>query len=230
MQSVSGSSAAGATVAVVLAAGRGRRFGGTKQLVRLAGRPLVAHVVAAAHAGGVDDVVVVVGHDARQVAQAAGEEHAVHVARTPNVAAGQSASLLAGTALAADLGAGVVVVLLADQPDVGPDAVRAVTAAVCGGALAARVRYDDGPGHPVAFARRVLPRLAALRGDTGARGLLAGIGVVEVAQAGNAPVDLDTRWAWEATARQWEAEGGRVAPPAQRSPSCREQDGQARHP
>ncbi len=214
-------------VAVVLAAGEGRRFGGTKQLARLGGRPLVAHVVAAARDGGADEVVLVVGHEARRVAQAASEEHPIHVVTTPQVAAGQAASLLAGIAAATDLDAGVVVVLLADQPEVGADTVRAVTAAVRAGAPVARVRYDDGSGHPVAFARRVLPRLADLRGDRGARELLAGLGVVEVARRRPAPADLDTRSAWRAAVRRWEAGGPR---PAQRSPSCREQEGQARHP
>lgn len=226
MNAVAGS-AAGPTVAVVLAAGGGRRFGGTKQLVELADRPLIAHVVAAARDGGVDEVVVVVGHDASAVAQAARAEHDVRIVDTPAVAAGQSASLGAGVAAALDLDAEVVVVLLADQPEVAPAAVQAAAAAVRDGASVARLRYEDGPGHPVAFARRVLARLTELRGDRGARGLLDELGVVEVAWGGAAPVDLDTRAAWQAALRRWETKG---PPPAQRSPSWREQEGQARHP
>lgn len=203
MQQV-GRGVAGPTVAVILAAGGGSRFGGTKQLARLGGRPLVAHVVAAARDGGADEIVVVVGHDAAQVAQAARAVHAVHVVHTPDLAAGQSASLLAGIDAATDLGAGIVLVLLADQPEVDPDAVRAVCAAVWAGAPAARVRYLDGAGHPVAFARRVLPRLAELRGDRGARDVLAALGAIEVGWARLAPVDLDTRAAWQAACRRWE--------------------------
>ena len=217
----------GPTVAVVLAAGGGRRFGGTKQLALLGGRALVGHVVAAAAAGGAEQVVVVVGQDAPAVTQAARDQQPVHVVPTPDVAAGQAASLVAGIEAAVTLDAEVVVVLLADQPEVAPEAVRAVTAAVRGGAPVARVRYHDGPGHPVAFAARVLGRLGALRGDRGARELLGELGVVEVAWDGPAPVDLDTRAAWQAAVGRWET---RDPVPDQRSPSCREQDGQARQP
>jgi 2-C-methyl-D-erythritol 4-phosphate cytidylyltransferase len=54
------------TVAVVLAGGSGRRFGGDlpKQLQLLAGRPLVEHCVAAFdQAPGVDEVLVVIGEE-----------------------------------------------------------------------------------------------------------------------------------------------------------------------
>ena len=50
----------------MLAAGEGRRFGGPKQLASLDGRPLLAHVVAAARAA-LDPVVVVLGARASEV-------------------------------------------------------------------------------------------------------------------------------------------------------------------
>ena len=56
--------------ALVLAAGEGTRFGGTKQLELLRGKPLVQHAVDAASRGGVDEIVVVHGHDAQRVRDA----------------------------------------------------------------------------------------------------------------------------------------------------------------
>ena len=50
--------------ALVLAAGEGKRFGGTKQLEILRGKPLVQHAVDAASGAGVGEIVVVLGHDA----------------------------------------------------------------------------------------------------------------------------------------------------------------------
>jgi molybdopterin-guanine dinucleotide biosynthesis protein A len=44
--------------AIVLAGGRGSRLGGAKATAMLAGRPLIAHVLAAARAGGLEPVVV----------------------------------------------------------------------------------------------------------------------------------------------------------------------------
>ena len=52
---------------VILAAGMGSRFGGTKQLLHLGGKPLVQHVVDASVAAGLDEIVVVLGHDAERV-------------------------------------------------------------------------------------------------------------------------------------------------------------------
>jgi molybdenum cofactor cytidylyltransferase len=180
-----------ATVAVVLAAGRGSRFGATKQLAEVDGLPLVAHAVRAAHAAGVARVLLVVGHAAEAVvAGARGGGEVVEVAN-PDHAAGQSTSLRAGLEAAEGEGAQVAVVLLADQPGVEPAVIRAVAAAVGGSVEAARARYEDGPGHPVALARSVWPRAAAVTGDRGARDLLADLVLVEVEVPGSVPVDVD---------------------------------------
>jgi molybdenum cofactor cytidylyltransferase len=178
-------------VAVVLAAGLGRRFGATKQLAEVDGLPLVAHAVRAAHRAGVGRVLLVVGHEAAAVVAAARRGGRVEVVDNPDHAAGQSTSLRAGVEAAAATGAEVAVVLLADQPDLDPDVVDAVVRAVHGQVEAARARYEDGAGHPVAFARRVWPRLVTVTGDRGARDLLADLVVAEVAVPAPAPRDVD---------------------------------------
>jgi molybdenum cofactor cytidylyltransferase len=61
-------------------------------------------------------------------------------------------------------------------------------------------RYDDGRGHPIAFARPVFGALAALHGDKGVWRLLdqrAG-DVVEVPVPGPIPLDVDTQEDYEA--------------------------------
>jgi molybdenum cofactor cytidylyltransferase len=176
---------------VVLAAGQGRRFGGTKQVAEADGLPLVAHAVRVAHDGGIGRVLVVVGHDAEAVAAAAARGGAIEVVDNPDHALGQSTSLRAGLAAAGDGDAEVAVVLLADQPGLDPAVVRSVVAAVQDDVEAARARYADGAGHPVAFARRVWPRVAAVTGDRGARDLLADLAVVEVPVGAAAPRDVD---------------------------------------
>ena len=185
-------------VAVVLAAGRGRRFGaGTKQLADLDGRPLVAHAVDTALAAGADRVIVVVGHDGDAVAAAAREaagDSDIEVVVNPDHAAGQGTSV-AAAARAVAAGASLpdaLVVLLADQPQVRPEAVRAVGAAVTTGAAAARASYADRASHPVAFAPGILDRLTALTGDDGARQLFDELDVVHVLVGGLAPPDVDT--------------------------------------
>ncbi len=175
--------------ALVLAAGRGTRFGATKQLVELEGRPLVLHAVDAALAAGLDPVLVVVGHEADAVRRVLPGH--VEVVDNPAFAEGQATSLRAGVAAATRTEAAALVVLLADQPGVTVEAVQAVTAAHDAGHLVVRAAYDDRPGHPVLFDRTVWPALAEVTGDSGARDLLDGLAVTEVDVAGPCPPDVD---------------------------------------
>lgn len=175
---------------VVLAAGAARRFGATKQLVEVDGRPLVRHAVDTALAAGLAPVVVVVGHDADRVRAAL--PPGVEVVDNPAHASGQASSLRAGVAAVATGDADGLVVLLADQPGVAPGVVGRVVAALGQGHVAARARYADRPGHPVAFARAAFAALAHVTGDTGARDLLADLDVHEVPVDGPCPPDVDT--------------------------------------
>lgn len=179
------------TAAVVLAAGLGTRFGSeTKQLAEVKGLPLVAHVVRVALAAAVDSVVVVVGHDADRVRQAVPHDARVRSVTNPDPSAGLASSLRCGvTAVEDEVDA--LVVLLGDQPGVSPAAVRAVVHALPGH-QAARVRYRDRPGHPVAFARGAFGELGRLEGDVGARDLLDRLDTAEVVFDEPSPADIDT--------------------------------------
>jgi CTP:molybdopterin cytidylyltransferase MocA len=179
---------------LVLAAGSGDRFGGAKQLAELDGRPLVAHAVATAHAAGLAPVYLVVGPDRDAVVAAARTEGEVVVVDNLDHATGQAGSLARGIA-AVEHGPDVevVVVLLADQPRVRADVAQAVADAAASSADGiARARYTDGPGHPVALARQIWPRLRDLGGDAGARQLFAGYDVATVAVSDLVPADVDT--------------------------------------
>ncbi len=167
--------------AVVLAAGRGSRFGGErpKPLARLGPRSLLAHAVGAATAGGLRPVVVVVGHRAEEVAAAAGPT--VRLVENPHWEEGLSASLRAGlAALSGDDGVVAAAVALADQPRIGPEAYRRVAAAHREGAALVVATYDGVRGHPVVIGREHWPEAMALSGDEGARSLLEKYDVVEV--------------------------------------------------
>jgi len=181
---------------VVLAAGRSTRMGRPKLALPLAGRPLVRHAVDAALAAGLAEVVVVLGADAAAVGGAlAGADERVRVVVNPRPESGQGTSLRCGLAA---LGAAVdgAAVLLGDQPAVGARLIAAVVAAFrAGSAPIVRPVYGDGtPGHPVVLAREVWPAAAALRGDEGARALLAAHPdwLAAVAIDGPPPADVDT--------------------------------------
>jgi molybdenum cofactor cytidylyltransferase len=87
----------------------------------------------------------------------------------------------------------VLVLMLGDQPGVTPQTVRSLIDGR-GDAPLAVCRYDDGRGHPIAFDRRMLGKLADLHGDKGVWRLLDAQAdeVVEVRIAGNVPLDVDT--------------------------------------
>jgi len=180
--------------AVVLAAGRAMRFGGPKQIATVGGKPLVQHAVEAAAGGGIDEIVVVVGARADDVEAALSLPPNTRLVRNPDFAAGQSTSLRAGVrAVRPD--AAAVMVLLADQPGVTADDVRAVADGfTSSGAPVVRASYRGEPGHPILFARRLFDEVLAATGDEGAREVVRRhvAGVRDVAIDRDPPGDVDT--------------------------------------
>lgn len=173
---------------LILAAGEGRRFGGTKQLAELRGRPLLEHVLEAMTA--VSPRVVVLGHAADEIA-ARVDLHGAAPVVCDEWADGQAASLRCG--LAALAGVDAVVVVLGDQPGITAEAIEAIVAAD-GDEGAVRATYGGVPGHPVLLRRPLLDRVGELHGDSGFRDLLEDAAVAEVEVGGLAdPADIDTR-------------------------------------
>lgn len=154
---------------LVLAAGAGRRFGGPKALVRLGGQLLVERVCGTLADGGCAPVVVVLGARADDIRAAADLPDTVD---NPDWTEGMGSSLRVGLG-ALPVDAGAVVVALVDQPLVGAEAVRRLSAAWRGGAVAAVASYDGRPRNPVLLDRSVFVDVAAsAQGDVGARAWL----------------------------------------------------------
>ncbi len=185
---------------VILAAGGSRRMGRPKQLLPLAGKPLLQHVLDAAGASCLDQLVLVLGHAADEVrdALALPARPPVSVVVNCEWEAGQSTSLRAGLR-ATDARAAAIAVLLGDQPGVSAALVDQVAAGfLAAGAAAARPVWEDDrggrtPGHPVFLARAIWLEVERLAGDQGARALFSAHPdwLVEVPIAGAAPGDLD---------------------------------------
>jgi molybdenum cofactor cytidylyltransferase len=176
---------------LVLAAGAGTRFGGPKQVAELHGRPLMCHALEALVAvPAIERRAVVLGARADEI-RARVSLDAFEVVVCDEWEEGMSASLRAGVRRLRECEA--VVVLLADQPGVTPQVIAQVAHAVRDGVAAVRATYGGEPGHPVLIAHELFPRVLELRGDTGARDLLADvraeqIEVGELARGG----DVDT--------------------------------------
>jgi len=156
--------------ALVLAAGEGTRFGGTKQVEVVRGKPLVQHALDAAAEAGVDEIVVVLGHEALRVRDALEMPPGSRYVINDRYAEGQSTSLAAGLR-ALDHSCDAAVVLLADQPGIESRHVVALMSAFGDEqAEILRIRFRDAPG-PALLARSTWDEAAGLTGDTGARAL-----------------------------------------------------------
>ena len=156
--------------AVLLAAGAGSRFGGGKLMHPLHdGVPLAAHAARKLIAAELDVIAVVRSGDAalgelleREGCRITFCEDAVH---------GMGHTLAHGVAEVPDASGWVIA--LADMPRVQPATIRSVAAALRNGAKIATPVYRGERGHPVGFSHELGAELRALRGDTGARDLLA---------------------------------------------------------
>jgi len=176
---------------LVLGAGGSRRLGAPKQLLPYCDGTLLGHVVGVARSYRFHQLIVAIGGAAEEV-RAKVDLDGAEVVVNDAYGAGCSSSIAAALG-AVDPRTEVIVLMLGDQPGVGSATVTALLAER-GGAPLAVCRYDDGRGHPIAFARSVFPALADLHGDKGVWRLLdqrAG-DVVEVPIAGPVPIDVDT--------------------------------------
>ncbi len=176
---------------LVLAAGGSRRLGAPKQLLPYNGRTLLDHVLATARACAFDQLVCVIGGSAQEIRQRVDLSNA-DVVENRHFGEGCSSSIAAALT-AVDERADVLVLMLGDQPGVTPPAVKALMAGRNDSPYAA-CAYEDGRGHPLAFARSTFKDLEALHGDKGVWKLLDRHAdqVVDVPVPGPIPRDVDT--------------------------------------
>jgi molybdenum cofactor cytidylyltransferase len=176
---------------LVLGAGGSQRLGRPKQLLPYREGTLLGHVVGVARTCPFHQLVLALGgaaEDVREHVDVQGAEVVV------NDAYGEGCSSSIAAALrAVDPRCDVLVLMLGDQPGVTAATVAALLAGR-GGAPLAVCRYDDGRGHPIAFARETFGALADLHGDKGVWRLLdqRAVDVTEVRIDGPIPLDVDT--------------------------------------
>jgi CTP:molybdopterin cytidylyltransferase MocA len=160
-------------VAVVLAAGEGRRLGGPKALLRLGARSFLEACLQALDRPGVDGRVVVVGHRAEEVQALVPAGGAVRVVTNARYHEGMLTSVHAGLGAAEALGADALLLHPVDHPLVEPETVDRVLGALAAGAPIAVPSHDGRRGHPAGFARAAWPALRAAPPERGARAVLA---------------------------------------------------------
>ena len=176
---------------LVLGAGGSKRLGRPKQLLPYGDGTLLGHVVGTARECAFDQTIVAIGGASDEV-RAGVDLDGVEVVTNEDYGEGCSSSIAAALA-AVDPRSDVLVLMLGDQPGVTAETVAELLAGR-GEAPLAVCQYDDGKGHPLAFARSVFPALADLHGDKGVWRLLdqRSAEVAEVPIAGPIPLDVDT--------------------------------------
>jgi molybdenum cofactor cytidylyltransferase len=187
--------------AILLAAGRSRRFGRANKLLQpLAGRPLLEHALTALTASRIDEVVVVCGHQQAAVRQAVvlarrrlRRALRLRSVRNRAYASGLASSLRCGLrALPATTDAALI--CLADMPSVEPRTVNALRCAFRSGDLAVvPVGAEGRRGNPVLLGASLFSAVDALRGDRGARVLLSRLPVRELRVPAGSFADVDRR-------------------------------------
>lgn len=177
-------------VAVVLAAGGGRRFGGRKQLQAYRGTPLVTRAVRLAESVCGSRTLLVAGSDWRPVVDACAPLEGFLV-RNADWQSGIGSSIAAATRAIAG-SADALLLLLADQPLITREHLEALIDAWDGSPrLIVATAFAGVAGPPVLFPARYFPALKALSGDRGARSVLAAADDVRTLPFAPAAVDID---------------------------------------
>lgn len=157
-------------VAVILAAGEGRRIGRPKALLPIRGGTFLGACASLFARPAVASIVAVVGCDAARVAATA---PGLTTVENPRYRDGMLSSVLRGLDAAEAAGAEAVLLHPVDHPLVDPATVDRVIAALEAGAAITVPSHEGRRGHPAGFARLSWPALRAASPAHGARAVLA---------------------------------------------------------
>ncbi len=161
--------------AILLAAGASRRLGQPKQLVRVAGEPLLACTLRIVREAGLTEILVVLGAQREQIIREidlCGAGIVVNPDWEQGIAGSIQAGILAVTEAATPPEA--VMLLVCDQPRLTAAHLQELIAAwqqAPEPSILASL-YDGLAGIPAIFPASQFRRLLALKGDSGARALL----------------------------------------------------------
>ncbi len=177
------------TAGIILAAGESTRFGSPKQLLDWKGKPFVRHIAETALRSGLWPVVVIAGFRAADV-ESCLKDLPVHSVHNPVYQQGQSTSIKAGINYlfsspksdgntvefgGGQVGVGAAIFLLADQPQIPSEVIRALTESHTRELhpIIAPLVLEERRANPVLFDQVTFPDLLQLTGDIGGRAIFS---------------------------------------------------------
>ena len=188
---------------LLLAAGGSTRLGSPKQLLEYEGKSLLRRAAESARAAVGGPVVVILGSGAGRIKRELNGLD-VHPVTNPSWAHGMGTGVRLGIKTLEELAPGrvdAVLLMLCDQPLVGPEALarlqKAFRQSALSGALAAAA-YNGTVGVPAVFGRAYFDEMSHLPDDAGAKQILRRHrpSVTEVPMP-EAATDIDTREQYE---------------------------------
>jgi molybdenum cofactor cytidylyltransferase len=157
-------------VGILLAAGRGNRFGGDKLLAPLADGTPMALAVARKLCRACRQAITVLRPEQELLGEMLGAE-GCRIIYSHEADFGMGHSLTAAVRSAHDAGGWLIA--LADMPVISAATYSLIVEALRDGASLAAPFYRGRRGHPVGFSRTWFDQLICLQGDEGARRILA---------------------------------------------------------
>ena len=174
-------------VAILLAAGESRRMGQLKALLPWQGVSLIKHQVASLRAGGVDQVVVVLGHRSDELKSELGDTAGVSWQLNPDYLQGKTTSVKAGlNALGTDQPQALLL-LNVDQPRSAGVIQFLLEDHLSQGSLITIPTHNGKGGHPIIMSPMLLDELHRI--DEESFGIKA---VVQRHLEGTRRVELDS--------------------------------------
>ena len=163
------------TAAIILAAGESTRYGAPKQLLDWNGKPFVRQIVETAAQAGLWPIVIITGSHAADVRLALSGLD-INIIYNPDYENGQSTSIKTGVDFIQKLpnkNIGSAIFLLADQPQIPSDVMRALTELHSQELhpIVAPLVLEERRANPVLFDRVTFPDLMKLQGDVGGRAI-----------------------------------------------------------
>jgi molybdenum cofactor cytidylyltransferase len=211
------------TAAIILAAGSSSRMGNGrhKLLLPLDDRPVLAHVIEATLASQAHPIVIVLGHQARQVrSQLAGyvEHPAITLIENPDYLQGMSTSMRVALEVLmsnnyqkqnTEQEVDSALIMLGDQPLITSQIIDALidTWHKTGERIVAPL-YAGKRGNPTLFATSLFAELQQVSGDEGGRSVLTRHKEeLETVELGNetASYDVDTWEAYQQVVEAWQS-------------------------